>query len=208
MPRPLTIVPGPTRCTRGVAATAPPPPPPPSAQPLSRAPSPAPARASTQSAPASTHGTSTLTRWTGSQPWPSNHQWLLLAPPSRRCLRPPLPRSFGATPQGPAASARASRARGKEGAGRRCMRAHGTHHVRENRRTHRCAARRPCGATCPPIFILARRFYFKIFSELGFDVMKQTQGGHTHTTALGPTDIPHTRHPRARPTPAGRERGE
>ena len=59
------------------------------------------------------------------------------APPSRRCLRPPLPRSFGATPQGPAASARGSRARGKEGAGRRCMRAHGTHHVRENRCTHR-----------------------------------------------------------------------
>ena len=37
--------------------------------------------------------------------------------------------------------------------------------------------------------------------------MKQTQGGHTHI-ALGPTDIPHTRRPRVRPTPAGQEKGE
>jgi len=34
--------------------------------------------------------------------------------------------------------------------------------------------------------------------------MKQTQGGHTHI-ALGLTDIPHTRRPRAPPTPAGRK---
>ena len=43
------------------------------------------------------------------------------------------------------------------------------------------------------------------FFELVFDVMKQTQGGHTHI-ALGLTDIPPTRRPRA-PHP-GRERGE
>jgi len=48
------------------------------------------------------------------------------------------------------------------------------------------------------------------FFELAFDVMKQTQGGLTHSldrhpAALGPTDIPPTRRPRARPAPAGRE---
>ena len=45
---------------------------------------------------------------------------------------------------------------------------------------------------------------FEFIFELAFDVMKQSKAD-THIIALGPTDIPHTRRPRARPTPAGRK---